>query len=142
MTRPAPLEAWHRIAETRDAAGLDDLLADDVVFRSPAVHTPQEGRAITTAYLTAAMHVLGPQLRYLDEWHTGNDEGPDDGSGSAVLEFESIIGDKTVHGIDMLRWGADGRLTSFTVMARPFKGLEALIGAMAAELMKGLEAEQ
>lgn len=129
MTRPAPLEAWHRIAAARDATGLDVLLADDVVFRSPAVHTPQEGKAITTAYLTAAMHVLGPTLRYLDEWYDDNEDG-----GSAVLEFESVIGDKTVHGVDMLRWGADGKLTSFTVMARPFKGLEALIGAMAAEL--------
>ncbi len=132
MTRPAPLEAWHRIASTRDAAGLDVLLADDVVFRSPAVHTPQEGKAITTAYLTAAMHVLGPTLRYLDEWYAVS---PDGSGGSAVLEFESVVGDKTVHGVDMLRWGADDRLTSFTVMARPFKGLEALIGAMAAELM-------
>ncbi len=135
MTRPAPLEAWHRIAAARDPSGLEALLADDVVFRSPAVHSPQEGKAITTAYLTAAMHVLGPSLRYLDEWY---DDGPDgEGSGSAVLEFESVLGDKTVHGVDMLRWGADGRLTSFTVMARPFQGLEALIAAMAAELMKG-----
>lgn len=133
MTRPAPLEAWHRIAAARDAAGLDALLADDVVFRSPAVHTPQEGKAITTAYLSAAMHVLGPTLRYLDEWYA---DGPDGEGGSAVLEFESVVGDKTVHGVDMLRWGADGRLTSFTVMARPFKGLEALIGAMASELMR------
>ena len=138
MTRPEPLAAWHRIAEARDAAGLDALLADDVVFRSPAVHTPQEGKAITTAYLTAAIHVLGPQLRYLDEWYS---DGPD-GDGSAVLEFETVIGDKTVHGVDMMRWGADGRLTSFTVMARPFKGLEALIGAMAAELMRAQEAAQ
>ncbi len=137
MTRPAPVEAWHRIAANRDAAGLDLLLADDVVFRSPAVHTPQEGKAITTAYLTAAMHVLGPTLRYLHEWQ---DEAAD-GSGSAVLEFESVVGDKTVHGVDMLRWGADGRLTSFTVMARPFKGLEALIGAMAAELSRAAGGE-
>ena len=50
------------IAESRDPAGLADLLADDVVFRSPAVHTPQEGKAITTAYLSAAVVVLGPTL--------------------------------------------------------------------------------
>jgi len=132
MTRPAPLETWHRIAATRDAGGLDALLADDVVFRSPAVHTPQQGKAITTAYLTAALHVLGPGLRYLDEWYAEDTDGQV--GGSAVLEFESVVGDKTVHGVDMLRWGAAGKLTSFTVMARPFKGLEALIAAMAVEL--------
>ncbi|GAA5140302.1 nuclear transport factor 2 family protein [Nocardioides marinquilinus] len=139
MTIPAPVAAWHRIAAAPDpadpatAAELDvllaDLLADDVVFRSPAVHAPQEGRAITTAYLRAAMVVLGPTLRYLDEWHA---EGPD--GGSAVLEFACEVGGREVHGIDQLRWGADGRLTSFTVMVRPLRALEAVIAGMAAEL--------
>jgi hypothetical protein len=126
-TRPSPVEAWHRVAASRDPAGLDELLADDVVFRSPAVHTPQEGKAVTTAYLAAAMVVLGPGLRYLDEWY---------GEGSAVLEFESVVDGLTVHGVDMLRWGADGRLTSFTVMVRPMKGLHALVAAMGAELTR------
>ena len=62
MTRPAPVDAWHAVAASRDPAGLAALLADDVVFRSPAVHTPQEGKALTTAYLSAAMVVLGPTL--------------------------------------------------------------------------------
>jgi hypothetical protein len=127
MTTPAPVEAWHRVAASRDPAGLDDLLADDVVFRSPAVHTPQEGKAITTAYLAAAFVVLGPGLRYVDEWY---------GEGSAVLEFESVVDGLTVHGVDMLRWGEDGRLTSFTVMVRPMKGLHALVAAMGAELTR------
>lgn len=125
---PGPVLAWHDIARTRDPAGLDVLLADDCVFRSPAVHTPQEGKAVTTAYLKAAVVVLGPTLRYVDEWY---------GDDSAVLEFECEVGGKVVHGVDMLRWGADGRLTSFTVMIRPVKGLEAVIAAMGAELTKG-----
>lgn len=126
-SRPAPVAAWHAVAESRDPAGLDALLGDDVVFRSPAVHTPQEGKAITTAYLNAAMVVLGPRLRYVDEWY---------GEGSAVLEFESQVDGMSVHGVDMLRWGADGRLTSFTVMVRPMKGLHALVAAMGAELTR------
>jgi SnoaL-like protein len=124
--RPETLAAWHRVADSRDPAALDVLLADDCVFRSPAVHTPQEGKALTTAYLAAALVVLGPTLRYVDEWWSDT---------SAVLEFEAEVGGLTVHGVDMLRWGADGRLTSFTVMVRPFKGLTALMEAMAAELM-------
>ena len=122
---PEPVAAWHRIASSQDAAGLDALLADDVVFRSPAVHRAQEGKALTTAYLTAAMVVLGPTLRYVEEWWSPS---------SAVLEFEAEVDGRTVHGVDMLRWGPDGRLTSFTVMVRPMRGLEALIAAMAAEL--------
>jgi hypothetical protein len=131
LPHPAPLLAWHEIARTRDPAGLDALLAEDCVFRSPAVHTPQQGKAVTTAYLRAAIVVLGPTLRYLDEWYADTDTG-----GSAVLEFECEVGGKVVHGVDMLRWGADGRLTSFTVMIRPVQGLEAVIAAMGAELMK------
>ena len=124
---PAPVAAWHDLVGSGDAAGLDALLAEDCVFRSPAVHTPQEGKALTTAYLRAAMVVLGPTLRYVEEWWA---------EGSAVLEFECEVGGMAVHGVDMMRWGADGRLTSFTVMVRPVKGLEAVMTAMAAELMK------
>ncbi|MEP9361372.1 nuclear transport factor 2 family protein [Nocardioides sp. CN2-186] len=125
MTVPAPVAAWHRIAESRDPAGLDALLADDVVFRSPAVHTPQEGKALTTAYLSAAVVVLGPTLRYVRQWYAED---------SAVLEFEADLDGLTVHGIDMMSWNEEGRLVEFTVMVRPFKGLQKLIERMAAEL--------
>ena len=123
--RPAPLDRWHQIAESRDPAALADLLAEDCVFRSPAVHTPQEGREITTAYLSAALVVLGPTLTYQHEWW---DED------AAVLEFTAELNGLTVHGIDMLRWGVDGLLLEFTVMVRPFKGLTTLMELMAAEL--------
>ena len=125
MDRPAPVSAWHAVASSRDPAGLADLLADDVVFRSPAVHTPQEGKELTTAYLTAAVAVLGPTLTYVREWYAED---------SAVLEFRAELDGLAVHGIDMLTWGPDGRLTGFTVMVRPFKGLQKLMELMAAQL--------
>ena len=124
-TRPEPMRRWHEVARTRDPALLDELLAEDCVFSSPAVHAPQEGKALTTAYLSAAMVVLGPTLSYVHEWW---DED------SAVLEFTAELDGRSVHGIDMLRWGADGRLTSFTVMVRPFSGLTQLMTLMAPEL--------
>ena len=46
-----PLARWLRIAKARDVRGLDTLLADEVVFHSPVVHTPQRGKAVTTLYL-------------------------------------------------------------------------------------------
>ncbi len=123
--RPEPLNRWHAVFESQDPGLLDALIADECVFRSPAVHTPQEGKALTSAYLTAAMAVLGPTLRYQHEWWD---------NGSAVLEFIADLDGLTVHGIDMLRWGSDGRLFEFTVMVRPFKGLTQLMTLMAAEL--------
>ena len=127
MSVPGPVAAWHEIAARRDASLLDGLLADDCVFRSPAVHTPQEGKAITTAYLTAALVVLGPSLVYVREWY---------GEDSAVLEFSATLDGLAVHGVDMLTWGPDGRLTDFTVMVRPFKGLTKLMELMGAELSR------
>ena len=125
--RPPALAAWHRVVEARDPALLDVLLADDCVFRSPAVHTPQEGKALTTAYLAAALVVLGPTLAYQHEWY---DEE------RAVLEFTAELDGLSLHGVDMLRWDAEGRLVEFTVMVRPFKALTALMEQMAAELTR------
>jgi hypothetical protein len=128
MTTPSPvIETWHAVAASRDPAGLDALLAEDVVFRSPAVFTPQEGKAITTRYLAAALVVLGPTLRYVDEWH---------GADSAVLEFEADLDGTVVHGVDMIRWNGAGQITGFTVMVRPFKGIQRLIELMGAELAR------
>lgn len=125
MRTPAPIRSWHRLVESGDASALDDLLSDHAVFRSPAVHTPQEGKALTTAYLTAALDVLGPTLDYSHEWW-------DDAS--AVLEFTAQLDGLAVHGIDLIRWGEDGRITEFTVMVRPFQGLTKLIELMASRL--------
>jgi hypothetical protein len=123
--RPAALRAWHDVVTTKDAGPLDALLAGDVVFRSPAIFKPQEGKALTAAYLTAALAVLGPTLRYVGEWFDDS---------SAVLEFEADLEGTLVHGVDMLRWNADDRLTEFTVLVRPMRGLQELIPRMAEQL--------
>lgn len=122
------IEHWHRLMEARDAAGLDALIDDDCVFQSPAVHTPQVGKAVTLSYLRAAMAVLGqPDFRYIEQWI---------GAASAVLEFELTIDGIHINGIDMIHWNAADRITRFKVMVRPVKGLQALIPAMAAELAR------
>lgn len=95
------------------------------VFRSPAVHTPQEGKALVTAYLSAAMVALGPTLAYQQQWI---DES------CAVLKFTPELDHLSVHGVDMIRWDADGKVTDFTVMVRPFKALTKLMELMATQL--------
>jgi SnoaL-like domain len=122
---PAAVQAWHAVVESGDPALLDGLLADDVVFRSPAVFAPQKGKDLTALYLRSAMTVLGPSLRYVDEWY---------GPSSAVLEFEAELDSLYVHGVDMLRWNDDDRLVSFTVMVRPMRGLTKLIELMQRQL--------
>lgn len=129
MPRPPALEAWLEIVHTGDRAALQPLLSDDVVFRSPAVHAPQVGRELTTAYLEAAMTVLGPHLTYHREWYDAE---------SAVLEFTTALGDVEIHGVDMLTWNDEHRLVDFTVMIRPHKALTTVIEHMGAELLKAL----
>ena len=125
------LARWHAVVESRDPAGLPALVADDAVFRSPAVHAPQEGRDTVVGYLTAAFTVLGPELTYEREWL---------GEDSAVLEFRTRVGGYDVSGIDMITWDAEGRIVDFTVMVRPKKALDAVIEHMGAELLRMLEA--
>ena len=125
MAAPAAVATWHEIVRTGDRELLQSLLTDDVVFRSPAVHTPQAGRALTTMYLEAALVVLGPNLQYHREWF---------GTDSAVLEFTTVLDDIEVHGVDMMTWGDDDRLVDFAVMVRPQKGLAKVIERMGAEI--------
>jgi hypothetical protein len=124
-----PIRGWHAYlaAPTREA--LDALLADHAVLLSPAMHTPQQGKALTMKYLTAATEVLGgPAFRYVGEWR---------GERSAVLEFESALdGGIQVNGVDMIEWDEHGRITRFKVMIRPLKALNALVSAMGAALAR------
>jgi ketosteroid isomerase-like protein len=125
------IAAWHKIIKTKDAAGLDNILADNVVFHSPIVHTPQEGKPITKLYLTAALYVFNNDtFKYLREVISDN---------NAVLEFSTVIEGITVNGVDMITWGADGRITEFKVMVRPLKAINLIHKIMKLELQKHSE---
>ena len=97
--RPAAVAAWYEIARTSDPALLPDLLTDllaeEIVFSSPAVHTPQVGVDKASAYLSAAVVALGPTLSYDRDWHRAD---------SAVLEFHAELDGLQVQGVDILRW--------------------------------------
>ena len=120
------LPTWHRLVSSRDAKGLDALLADDVVFLSPVVHTPQAGKAINTRYLAAAFNVFfNESFRYVREI-----AGPRD----AVLEFQVEIEGIAVNGIDMLEWNDEGRIVEFKVFIRPLKAVNLIHQKMGAML--------
>jgi len=127
METPAEigLARWHGVVESRDAGRLPAMIAEDAVFRSPAVHTPQQGRELVTAYLAGAIEVLGPALSYHDEWVRERD---------AVLRFTTEVGGLQVEGVDLIRWDDDGQIVEFTVMIRPFKALEVVIARMLDQL--------
>lgn len=117
-TSNATLQAWHRMIEERNPAALDDVLADEAVFHSPVVHTPQEGKALTKLYLTAAIMVLGAShFEYVREVV---------GESDAVLEFTAEIDGIQINGVDMIHWNAEGKIDDFKVMIRPLKAVNLL----------------
>jgi ketosteroid isomerase-like protein len=109
---------WREVAKSGDAGALEALLAEDVVFHSPVVHTPQRGKAITHKYLGAAFHVLfNPTFRYVGEWRAER---------STVLEFKTTVEGIEIDGVDMIAWDEAGRIVEFKVMARPLKAINLL----------------
>ncbi len=123
-----PLAAccWHACAESRSPALLDGLLADDAVFHSPVVHTPQRGKALVALYLGGALRVLGnSSFRYVKQVVQGN---------SAVLEFECTVDATMINGVDIITWDGDDRITEFKVMIRPLQAIHLVHQRMAAML--------
>lgn len=129
MSSPAAngLERWHQVIEGgSDPAALANIMREDAVFHSPVVHTPQVGRPIVVAYLSAAGKTLGnDSFRYLREVVDGN---------TAVLEFQTEMEGIQVNGIDMITFDDDGMIIDFKVMVRPLKAVNKVWEMMAAQL--------
>jgi hypothetical protein len=127
-TVPAAIVQWHAYTKSREVAALADLLDEHCTFQSPVVFTPQQGRAITTQYLAAAMQVLGnDSFVYKREWYAAD---------SAVLEFESSVEGVLINGVDLISWNSANRITDFKVMVRPLKGVNKLHEMMGRMLVK------
>ena len=122
----AALDSWHEIIRNGDVSALDTLIADDAVFYSPVVHTPQVGKVIVVKYLTAAANVLlDESFKYLREIV---DER------QAMLEFEVTLDDIVINGVDHIRWNDNNQIIEFKVWVRPLKGMQKLHQAMAKQL--------
>jgi len=127
MSAKAGVAAWHAYMESGgDADLLAALLAEDPVFHSPVVHTPQEGKARVMMYLLSAAKVLGnDSFRYVREVVEGND---------ALLEFTAEIDGILVNGIDLITFDDAGKIKDFKVMVRPVKAVNKLWEMMATQL--------
>jgi ketosteroid isomerase-like protein len=120
------VKAFREAIEARDVDALEALLADDVVFRSPAVHKPYEGKLATSVVLRAVMRVF-EDFRYTRAMGAETDA-------DQVLVFEATVGDRSIEGADFLHVRDDGLIDDFRVMIRPLSGLTAVVEAMQAVL--------
>ncbi len=127
MSTHPGVQAWHDyMASGADAALLGAMLAEDAVFHSPVVHSPQAGKAKVMLYLLSAAKVLGnDSFTYVRELVDGND---------ACLEFTCEIDGILINGIDLIRFDDEGKIIDFKVMVRPVKAVNKLWEMMAAQL--------
>lgn len=150
MGVPDLIERWHRVATRGELALLDELLADDCVFHSPVVHTPQKGKALTKLYLSAAFGVFTSDVKKdrpaesNEASATGGKKKPGPfryvreiyGERDAMLEFVTEIDGIVINGVDILAWNDAGLITDFKVMVRPLKAINLLHAQMARMLEK------
>ena len=133
------VKKWYEVMKSNDMNKLDELLAEDVVFYSPVVYTPQKGKDITKMYLMAAGGVFGEGAK--DEVSDSNKSQSNFkyikeiiGEKSALLEFESEMDGIYVNGVDVISWNEEGKITEFKVIVRPLQAVNMLHQKMQAML--------
>ena len=97
-TTKQALEKWHQMIKTGDLTKLNDLLADDVIFRSPVAFKPYEGKHVVFFILTNVIQVF-ENFTYHREFYTEDGE-------NVVLEFSANVSEKSLKGIDMVSFNA------------------------------------
>jgi hypothetical protein len=117
-------DAFRAAAEAKDFSAIDELFAEDVVFRSPVVFKPYEGRDAVSVLLGAVSQVF-EDFRYTDQVETAD---------AAALAFSARVGDRDLDGIDFLHFSPDGRIDRMAVYVRPMSGVNALADAMQQKL--------
>ena len=117
-TTKKAIKRWHTMLETQDMSILSDLLAEDVVFRSPVAFQPYSGKTVVFFILSNVIQVF-ENFKYHREFYT------EDGV-NVVLEFSANIGEKQLKGIDMIHFNENGKIIEFEVMIRPKSALEVL----------------
>lgn len=113
---------WHEMLETRDMSILNELLAEEVVFRSPVAFQPYPGKQMVFFILTNVIQVF--------ENFTYHREFISEDGNNVVLEFSANVGDKKLKGVDMIQFNEEGQMIDFEVMIRPKSGLETLAAQM------------
>ena len=126
MKNNNPIEVWHEVVKSGEIVKLDNILDEDCVFYSPVVFSPQKGKEATKKYLTAAAIVFADDsFKYTKELVSSH---------LACLEFELVLNEININGIDIISWNEEGKITEFKVMIRPLKAVEIIHKYMGEEL--------
>ncbi len=128
---------WHKHLRGEIEGGLDTLLADDCVFYSPIVFSPQKGKELTKMNLMAAGGTFseGDQNKAVGQAESKFKYSKEVASGNTiVLEFETELQGKYVNGVDIITFNNHGQITEFKVMIRPLQAVNFMHEQMKAML--------
>tara|TARA_B100000073_G_scaffold134137_1_gene109889 strand:- start:17591 stop:17986 length:396 start_codon:yes stop_codon:yes gene_type:complete len=120
-----PIIKWHEVVKNRDYNLLESILADDIIFYSPVVYTPQKGKQLALQYLMAASEVFNSSSFKYDKEVIGRS--------NASLEFSLTLDNTDINGIDLISWDESGKILEFKVFIRPLQGVN-----MIHKLMQGM----
>jgi len=117
--------------QARDLAAFEGLFAPEVRLFSPVKYTPFEGAPAVLALLEVLLRTF-EDFRY---------EARMAGEPLHGLVFRATIGDREIHGVDLIRLDDDGLIDEITVMVRPLSAVttlgEAVLAGFAAGEGKG-----
>ena len=117
---------------SKDLGDLASIIHPGATFRSPMAFKPYQSAQ-------AVVLLLGTVITVFEDFAYHRQLSSGDGL-SVVLEFSARVGDKKLKGIDLVQFDANGLITDFEVMIRPFNGLQALGAEMGARLGRLLPA--
>jgi len=116
------MQQFRDAIESRDLDALLSLFAEDIVFRSPVVHTPYHGRTQLRPLLSAVGRVV-EDLQYTRQLGARS-------AADHALVFRARVGDREIEGCDFIHLNEDGLIDEMYVMVRPLSGLMAMAEAM------------
>jgi hypothetical protein len=122
------LELWHRMVAIDGLGRVGELMHSEIVFRSPAVFKPYHGATAASLILNSVAQVF--------EGFVYHRQMPSPDGLSITLEFTARIGDKSIKGVDIISFDANGLIAEFEVLIRPLNALQALAEIMADKLKR------
>ncbi|MFE1936702.1 nuclear transport factor 2 family protein [Streptomyces sp. NPDC059474] len=129
-------DRFRAAVDNKDLTALDELFTEDIRLYSPVKFTPFEGKPMVLGLFGVLLRTF-EDFRYVGDYTgTARTSTDDTSAASAVLLFRARVGDKEIHGIDLLHFADDGRIKEFTVMVRPQSAVHALGEAVLAGLVE------
>ncbi|CAM3700747.1 nuclear transport factor 2 family protein [Tsukamurella ocularis] len=120
----------------RDLEQLDSLFADDAKFYSPMKFSPLVGRQALRMVFRILLTSVFDDFQYIGDLGGTCETGSGDTLTAHTLVFRASVGERQVHGIDLVHLNESGLIQEFTVFLRPQSGLDALAERMHAGLVR------